>query len=160
MEGRHNSAYSIHCGESLTEVAMHLQLKVAPKAPRLYSSASATQLTAWDTDIPMLFMKSMASWPFGFFCNAPIPPYLDFPQPILLKSNSPQDFLMTMATKVVFFAPPLTTNKLTAQQRTQLVRKARKIEQLLGSTPRLVDTSVRTLGTLLTNRFFTTSSSR
>jgi len=64
-----------------------------------------------------------------------------------------------MATKVVFPAPPLTTNKLTAQQRTQLVRKARKIEQLLGSTPRLVDTSVRTLGMLLTNKFFTTSSS-
>ncbi|KIM38595.1 hypothetical protein M413DRAFT_447799 [Hebeloma cylindrosporum] len=51
-----------------------------------------------------------------------------------------------MATKVVFPAPPLTTNKLTAQQRTHLVRKARKIEQLLGSTPRLIDTSVRTLG--------------
>lgn len=65
---------------------------------------------------------------------------------------------MTMATKVIFSAPPLTTNKLTAQQRTQLVRKARKIEQLLGLTPRLIDTSV-TLGMLLTNIFFITSSS-
>ncbi|PPQ79451.1 hypothetical protein CVT25_002613 [Psilocybe cyanescens] len=45
--------------------------------------------------------------------------------------------------KVVFPAPPPTTNELTAQQRTHLVRKTRKIEQLLGTTPRLLDTSVR-----------------
>ncbi|KAJ3511248.1 hypothetical protein NLJ89_g4206 [Agrocybe chaxingu] len=42
-------------------------------------------------------------------------------------------------TKVVFPAPPPTTNDLTAQQRALLVRKTKKIEQLLGSTPFLVD---------------------
>ncbi|KAH9476294.1 hypothetical protein JR316_0011868 [Psilocybe cubensis] len=45
--------------------------------------------------------------------------------------------------KIVFPPPPPTTNELTAHQRTQLVRKTRKIEQLLGTTPRLLDTSTR-----------------
>lgn len=34
---------------------------------------------------------------------------------------------------------PLTTNALTAKQRSGLLRKSRKIEQLLGSAPYLVD---------------------
>jgi len=49
---------------------------------------------------------------------------------------------MSLSTKVVFPAPPPTTNELTPQQRAQLIRQAKKIEQLLGSTPYLVDTSV------------------
>ncbi|KJA22569.1 hypothetical protein HYPSUDRAFT_87395 [Hypholoma sublateritium FD-334 SS-4] len=44
------------------------------------------------------------------------------------------------ATKV-FPAPPPTNNDLTSLQRTQLVRKARKIEQLLGITPHLVEST-------------------
>ncbi|PPQ78337.1 hypothetical protein CVT26_007703 [Gymnopilus dilepis] len=47
-----------------------------------------------------------------------------------------------MAAKVVFPPPPPTTNELTAQQRTQLVRTSRKIEQLLGTAPRFIDTSL------------------
>ncbi|CAA7270412.1 unnamed protein product [Cyclocybe aegerita] len=46
---------------------------------------------------------------------------------------------MSSPMKVVFPAPPPTTNDLTAQQRALLVRKTKKIEQLLGSTPFLVD---------------------
>ncbi|KAF8900681.1 hypothetical protein CPB84DRAFT_1847145 [Gymnopilus junonius] len=47
-----------------------------------------------------------------------------------------------MAAKVVFPPPPPTTNDLTAQQRTQLVRSSRKIEQILGTAPRFIDTSI------------------
>ena len=53
---------------------------------------------------------------------------------------------MSLSTKVVFPAPPPTTNELTPQQRAQLIRQAKKIEQLLGSTPYLVDTSVVSTG--------------
>ncbi|KAF9556876.1 hypothetical protein CPC08DRAFT_710862 [Agrocybe pediades] len=45
--------------------------------------------------------------------------------------------------KVVYPAPPPTTNELTPQQRAQLVRRARKIEQILGATPQLIDTTIR-----------------
>ncbi|KDR79368.1 hypothetical protein GALMADRAFT_1236393 [Galerina marginata CBS 339.88] len=50
---------------------------------------------------------------------------------------------MNTQTKIVFPPPPPTFNELSAQQRAQLVRKTRKIEQLLGTAPRLVDTSLQ-----------------
>ncbi len=51
------------------------------------------------------------------------------------------------ATKV-FPVPPPTNNDLTLLQRTRLLRKAKKIEQLLGITPHLVEnTTPDALGT-------------
>ncbi|TFK19005.1 hypothetical protein FA15DRAFT_674828 [Coprinopsis marcescibilis] len=44
-------------------------------------------------------------------------------------------------TKILFPPPPPTTNSLTTQQRTQLVRKAKKLEQILGAAPHLLDIS-------------------
>ncbi|KAF9477226.1 hypothetical protein BDN70DRAFT_995113 [Pholiota conissans] len=46
-----------------------------------------------------------------------------------------------MSTVKLFPVPPPTNNDLTSLQRAQLLRKAKKIEQLLGATPHLVDTS-------------------
>ncbi|KAF8810565.1 hypothetical protein BYT27DRAFT_7091459 [Phlegmacium glaucopus] len=46
---------------------------------------------------------------------------------------------MSSITKVVFPIPPPTTNDLSAHQRAQLLRKAKKLEQIFGATPRLVD---------------------
>ncbi|EAU86664.1 hypothetical protein CC1G_07322 [Coprinopsis cinerea okayama7 len=48
---------------------------------------------------------------------------------------------MSSQTKVVFPPPPPTTNSLTAQQRSQLLRKTKKIEQILGAAPHLLDTA-------------------
>ena len=45
---------------------------------------------------------------------------------------------MSSITKVVFPTPPPTTNDLSSRQRTQLLRKAKKLEQIFGATPRLV----------------------
>ncbi|PPQ73994.1 hypothetical protein CVT24_012483 [Panaeolus cyanescens] len=53
---------------------------------------------------------------------------------------------MSLHAKVVFPTPPPTTNALTPQQRIQLVRKTRKIEQIFGTTPYLLDTPAETLG--------------
>jgi len=51
--------------------------------------------------------------------------------------------MATSPTKaVVFPLPPPTTNTLTVQQRNQLLRKTKKLEQLLGAAPHLVDTSI------------------
>ncbi|KAF8154456.1 hypothetical protein B0H34DRAFT_523979 [Crassisporium funariophilum] len=47
--------------------------------------------------------------------------------------------MSSLSFKVVFPAPPPTTNELTASQRTQLVRKTKKIEQIFGTTPHLVE---------------------
>jgi len=44
-----------------------------------------------------------------------------------------------MSLKVVFPIPPPTTNDLSSHQRTLLLRKAKKLEQIFGATPRLVD---------------------
>ncbi|KAF6742563.1 hypothetical protein DFP72DRAFT_1105697 [Ephemerocybe angulata] len=49
--------------------------------------------------------------------------------------------IATTQTKVLFPAPPPTTNALTNQQRNQLLRKTKKLEQLLGATPHLLDSS-------------------
>ncbi|KAF5313716.1 hypothetical protein D9611_010216 [Ephemerocybe angulata] len=49
--------------------------------------------------------------------------------------------IATTQTKVLFPAPPPTTNALTNQQRNQLLRKTKKLEQLLGATPHLLDNS-------------------
>ena len=40
-------------------------------------------LSQWDTDFPMLFMKYMASWPFGFFYSR----HSTRPHPILISLN-------------------------------------------------------------------------
>jgi len=41
--------------------------------------------------------------------------------------------------KVVYPIPPPTTNNLTTKQRSLLLRKAKKIEQILGYPPHLID---------------------
>ncbi|KAF9500271.1 hypothetical protein BDN71DRAFT_1194842 [Pleurotus eryngii] len=43
------------------------------------------------------------------------------------------------SSKIVFPPPPPTTNSLTQQQRKQLQRSTKKLGQLLGSTPQLID---------------------
>ncbi|KAF9044300.1 hypothetical protein BJ165DRAFT_1528857 [Panaeolus papilionaceus] len=53
---------------------------------------------------------------------------------------------MSLHAKVVFPTPPPTTNALTPEQRIQLVRKTRKIEQIFGTTPYLLDSPIETLG--------------
>lgn len=54
--------------------------------------------------------------------------------------NSLLPFLnMSSIMKVVFPMPPPTTNDLSSHQRTQLRRKAMKLEQIFGATPRLLD---------------------
>lgn len=42
--------------------------------------------------------------------------------------------------KVVYPTPPPTTNNLSKKQRSLLLRKAKKIEQILGYPPHLLDT--------------------
>lgn len=52
--------------------------------------------------------------------------------------------------KVVFPPPPPTTNALTTQQRNELLRKTKKLEQLLGAAPHLIDTSISEPGRTFT----------
>ena len=56
-----------------------------------------------------------------------------------IRITSDADFPMNPISKVVFPAPPPTFNRLSSQQRALLMRKAKKIEQVLGIPPRLVD---------------------
>lgn len=55
---------------------------------------------------------------------------------------------MSLVTKVVFPIPPPTTNNLSSHQRTQLLRKAKKLEQIFGVTPRLLDNTLEPRGEL------------
>jgi hypothetical protein len=51
--------------------------------------------------------------------------------------------------KVVFPPPPPTTNALSTQQRNQLLRKTKKLEQILGTAPHLIDASMSEPGRTL-----------
>ncbi|KAF8960824.1 hypothetical protein BDZ97DRAFT_1905782 [Flammula alnicola] len=68
--------------------------------------------------------------------------------------------MTTPTMKVVFPAPPPTTNELTPLQRTQLVRKTKKIEQLLGTTPHLIDMSIKPPGPIRISLPYDTSRRR
>ncbi|GAV98683.1 hypothetical protein LENED_000076 [Lentinula edodes] len=46
---------------------------------------------------------------------------------------------MAAIAKIVFPSPPPTTNALTSQQRTQLLRSTKKLGRVLGITPQLID---------------------
>ncbi|KAJ3812856.1 hypothetical protein F5876DRAFT_63641 [Lentinula aff. lateritia] len=46
---------------------------------------------------------------------------------------------MAAIAKIVFPSPPPTTNALTSQQRTQLMRSTKKLGRVLGITPQLID---------------------
>ncbi|KAJ7584244.1 hypothetical protein C8J56DRAFT_953035 [Mycena floridula] len=46
---------------------------------------------------------------------------------------------MSTSTKIVFPAPPPTTNSLTSTQRAQLLRTTKKLERLLGTAPHVLD---------------------
>ncbi|KAJ7444595.1 hypothetical protein B0H11DRAFT_2088837 [Mycena galericulata] len=48
---------------------------------------------------------------------------------------------MSYPTKVAFPSPPPTTNSLTSQQRSQLLRTTQKLGRLLGTTPALIEES-------------------
>ncbi|KAJ7149126.1 hypothetical protein C8R46DRAFT_1359116 [Mycena filopes] len=48
---------------------------------------------------------------------------------------------MSYPTKIAFPCPPPTTNSLTSQQRSQLLRTTQKLGRLLGSTPALIEES-------------------